>query len=120
MNRRQEVLRQLRAKLGNNLSTVEKSTKTGRGAVVPSGPAESADSVKAGFNSLSMSQMETHIQTFTLRFVDLVICCMVVDNYRMLKVSNLSTLTKTLNFYSFWHPDLTCLSGRDNHWLGVH
>ena len=87
----------MREKLGDNLSTVEKSTKTGKGAVAPTAQAESAQSMNAAFTALSMSQIETHIQSFSLRFVDLIICCMVIDNYRMNASSFGSFLCVTLS-----------------------
>jgi len=77
----------LRAKLQNVKGRKEKSTKYGKGAKKSqqqqaSQQAGSRGTIARGaFQQLSISQIEEHIQRFSLRFIDLIICCMVVDNY---------------------------------------
>ena len=92
-NRRQEVLRQLREKLKkcHERSTIGKSTKAGMGAKPVDGTAVVVTNAKAGGggNALSMSTIESHIQNYTVRFVDLIIGCMVVDNYSKLGAGDL-------------------------------
>lgn len=83
--RRVEILRKLGEKLAKNRekSGVERTTKTGKGAAPKSAKASSAagGSVHGGFNTLSMSKVESHLRTHTWQFVDLIINCMVIDTY---------------------------------------